>query len=75
VIGIARTEHVERRSVIRIDNADVLLGYGANIGYAAKLLVEVVNELGASTVHVEATDFLSKPSVLVELIGPHVGIT
>src|SRR5262249_40137613 len=65
----------EGRCIFDIDNADVRLIYRTGIGYAANPLVEVINELGATAIHIEAAYCRSKPSVLVELVGPDIGIT
>jgi hypothetical protein len=48
--------------------------YRTRIDYGSNPLVEVVNELAATAVHVEATDCLSNSSILVELVDPDIGI-
>jgi len=62
----------EGGGIARVDNPYVGRIHCAEIVYGAKPLVEVVNELAATAIHVEAAYCLTKPNVLIELIGPEI---
>ena len=63
--GIGNTE-------IKPGNPDVGFIDTAGIGHEASPVVNVVNELADTAVHVVAPYALSQPIVLVELVGPDI---